>query len=110
MVSEILEKSWVFVNTSSREDLPNFFLEATSRQCAILSSVNPDSFASNFCYHAKYDDFQKGLKWLLKENRWCDLGIKGSKYIGSTFETNIAVDKHIEMYKFLIGNEKRIID
>jgi glycosyltransferase involved in cell wall biosynthesis len=63
--SKILEESWIMVNTATREALPNSFLEAAAHRCAILSLVDPDGFASRFGYHAKDEDFSKGLEFLL---------------------------------------------
>ncbi len=51
----ILEQSWVLVNTAAREGLPTTFLEAAANRCALLSSVDPDGFASRFGYHARGD-------------------------------------------------------
>jgi glycosyltransferase involved in cell wall biosynthesis len=101
-LSEILEKSWIMVNTASREGLPNSFLEAASHQCSILSYVNPDDFASRFGYHAKEDDFEKGLTLLLQQNRWQELGYKGYQFVRSTYATKIAVDKHIGIYELVL--------
>ncbi len=46
--AQVLRDSWVLVNTSAREGLPNAFLEAAANGCAILSEVDPDGFASRF--------------------------------------------------------------
>jgi glycosyltransferase involved in cell wall biosynthesis len=96
--SEVLEKSWVMVNTATREALPNAFLEAAAHRCAILSAVDPDGFASNFGYHAKDDDFSKGLGFLLKDQRWKERGERGYEYVKETFEINRATNQHIAIY------------
>jgi len=101
-LSEILEKSWIIVNTSLREGLPNSFIEAAAHKCAILSSPNPDDFASKFGYWVKDGDFKKGLEWLLENNRWQKLGAHGYQYVESWYENNMAIDKHIEVYKTLL--------
>lgn len=102
--SKILDKSWILVNTSTREGLPNSFLEAAAYRCSILSAVDPDGFASKFGYHAKNDDFKEGLDFLLEQNRWVEKGFKGYEYVKETFELNKAVDKHIHIYEQMLKN------
>jgi glycosyltransferase involved in cell wall biosynthesis len=78
-LSAILDKSWVLVNTSTRECLPVTFLEASAHKCAILSYCNPDGFASNFGFWAQkgdLDDFEQGLRFLLQNNEWKNRGRK----------------------------------
>jgi glycosyltransferase involved in cell wall biosynthesis len=101
--SKILEKSWIMVNTATREALPNAFIEAASHKCAILSHVDPDGFASQFGFHAKENDFEKGIQFLLKNDRWKDRGEKGYQYIKNTFEINRAMENHINIYKDIIN-------
>ena len=77
MHSVILEKSWVMVNTASREGLPNAFLEAAANGCAILSTVNPGQFASDFGCHVEHDRLGEGLEFLLGESKMGrDVGTK----------------------------------
>lgn len=102
-LTEILEKSWVMINTATREGLPNAFIEAASHKCAILSFVDPDNFASEFGYHAEKDDFAEGLKYLLEDNRWKELGETGYTYIKETFELDKSISKHIQIYKEIIN-------
>ena len=100
--SQILEKSWIMVNTASREGLPNAFIESASHSCAILSHVNPDGFASEFGYHAENDEFEHGLNYLLEDNRWKELGGKAYSYIRETFEMDNSIAQHIRIYEDLI--------
>lgn len=102
-LTEILEKSWIMINTATREGLPNAFIEAASHKCAILSFVNPDHFSSEFGCHAEKDDFAEGLKYLLAKNRWKILGEKGYCYVNDTFELNKSIAKHIQIYKEVIN-------
>jgi glycosyltransferase involved in cell wall biosynthesis len=102
--AEILEESWIMVNTATREALPNSFIEAMSRGCAILSAVNPDDVASEFGYHVTDDDFVAGLNILLTEERWKARGRKGYEYALDTFETSHAIGRHIEIYERLVNN------
>lgn len=99
---EILEKSWIMVNTAARECLPVSFLEAAAFKCAILSQENPDNFAENFGYHVKNDDYLSGLKFLLDNNRWIESGEKGYEYVKKIHELNKVIDQHIAIYKKLL--------
>jgi len=101
--SKILENSWVFVNTAVREALPNAFIEAAAHGCAILSSVDPDGFASKFGYYASDDDFKKGLELLLENNLWRMQGERGYAYIRDVFEVNKSIDRHLRIYEKLTG-------
>lgn len=105
--SQILSKSWILVNTATREGLPNSMLEAAAHGCAILSHVDPDGFASNFGYHAANDDFEKGLKWLLDDNRWRERGKAGRAYTFATFELNRALDLHEAAYRHILARDPR---
>jgi glycosyltransferase involved in cell wall biosynthesis len=97
-VSEVLERSWVLVNTSLREGLPNAFLEAAAHGCALLSAVDPDGFASRFGSTAPSGDFVRGLHDLLEGDRWRRLGQRGRQYVRGRFATEVAVERHIEAY------------
>ena len=100
--AKILEESWIMINTSFKESLPISFIEASAYKCAILSYVNPEDFPKNFGYRAKEIDimeFSKGLRFLLENDRWKNLGMQGYEYVKSTFEYNKVIDKHIELYE-----------
>jgi len=100
--SEILGKSWIMVNTATREALPNSFLEAAAHRCAILSAVDPDGFASKFGFHAELDEFADGLRFLLEDDRWRSRGEGGGRYVQETFETEVAMEKHLAVYRSLL--------
>lgn len=101
--SEIFSKSWVLVNTATREALPNSLLEAASHECAILSQVDPDGFASSFGYHAANDDFERGLAWLLEHDRWRERGRAAGAYVRDVFEMDRALDLHEAAYRQLLA-------
>jgi len=107
--SQILEKSWIIVNTATREGLPNSFLEATAHGCAILSAVNPDSFASEFGFHVKDSRFDEGLKYLLKNRKWEEQGNRGRQYVRQTFEQDHAITLHMELYERLINDPLKVV-
>jgi glycosyltransferase involved in cell wall biosynthesis len=100
-LSSILSRSWILINTSAREGLPNAFIEACAHKCAVLSSVDPDGFSSQFGYYSSADDFSEGLEFLLQYNRWKVLGEKGYDYVKNTFTLEKSIDRHINMYSTL---------
>jgi glycosyltransferase involved in cell wall biosynthesis len=104
-LSELLNQSWVFVNTATREGLPNAFLEAASHGCAILSHVDPDGFASDFGYHSARDDFARGLRYLLEEGRWQEQGRRGQNHIRETFALDSAIDQHLAIYQEMVASD-----
>lgn len=101
-LSRILGASWIIVNTSAREGLPNSLLEAAAHRCAILSSVDPDAFATRFGWHAADDDFERGLRWLLADGRWRACGERALGYVAETFATERAVERHLAAYRALL--------
>ncbi len=100
------KESWIMVNTATREALPNSFLESAAAKCAILSHVDPDGFASQFGYHAKNNDFEKGLRFLLEDQRWQKQGEKGHQYVKAVFENEIAMKKHMAIYEELFAQAR----
>lgn len=102
-LSRLLGRSWILVNTASREGLPNSFLEAAAHGCAILSHVNPDGFASDFGYHAAADDFAEGLARLLEGDAWRERGERGRRYVAEHFALERAMDRHEVMYREVVG-------
>jgi glycosyltransferase involved in cell wall biosynthesis len=105
-LSRILRESWIIVNTSAREGLPNSLIEAAAHRCAILSAVDPDGFASNFGWHAHDEDFDRGLHFLLDNNRWRERGLAGWRYVHDTFETTRAVEHHLAAYHGLLRSSR----
>lgn len=99
---EILEKSWIMVNTAARECLPVSFLEAAAFKCAILSQENPDNFAENFGFHVIDGDFHSGLEFLMEDNKWIERGRKGYEYVKETHELNKVVNQHIAVYEEIL--------
>jgi len=106
---DLYNRSWILVNTSAREGLPYTFVEAAARGCSILSSLNPDEFATEFGYYVDDDDFAKGLSWLLENNRWREKGKKGAQYVRKIFSEENSIKLHLKNYKDLLDkNEKEI--
>lgn len=101
-LSRILGASWIIMNTSAREGLPNSMIEAAAHRCAVLSAVNPDDFATSFGYHVRDDDFDTGLRYLLEQDRWRDKGLDAWRYVANTFATEPAIDAHLAVYRELL--------
>jgi glycosyltransferase involved in cell wall biosynthesis len=104
-INEILGKSWILVNTATREGLPISFLEALAHKCAILSSLNPENVTERFGYCVKDNNFVEGLNILLKNDLWMIKGKEGRIYIEENYELNKAIEKHLNIYNELLLNE-----
>ena len=98
----VLAESWIMINTATREAMPNAFLEAAAHGCAILSSVDPDGFASQFGFHAGRDDFGDGLAALLTGDRWRECGRLARQHVSEVFRIERAIDLHLEAYRELM--------
>lgn len=101
-VSDILARSWVLVNTSAREGLPNTYMEAAAHRCAILSAVDPDGFATRFGHHASDGDFEGGLRTLLTDDLWRRKGEAGFSYVNGTYEVRKAIDQQVALYESIL--------
>lgn len=99
---ELLDESWVLVNTSHVECLPVAFLEAAAHRCSILSPHDPDGFATRFGHHVTGDDYESGLRWLLEDERWREKGKEGYRYVSEAHEAGRVVDLHLEHYNRLV--------
>ena len=95
------------MNTSTREGLPNSFLEAAAHGCAILSAVNPDGFASEFGWHVKDDRFALGLQELLHHHHWKEKGLRGQAHVIKTFEITHAIDEHLRRYEQVLSHPRQ---
>lgn len=102
-VSDILSASWVLINTSAREGLPNTYMEAAGHRCAILSAVDPDGFASKFGLHVPNGDFESGLRMLLADDQWRHRGEAGCEYVNQTYEVGKAMDRQVALYEEIVG-------
>lgn len=105
--SEVLERSWVMLNTSIRECLPVAFLESLAHKTPIISGEDPDSLVSRFGVKTgyKYVDYRDGLKKFLSSD-WEKLGEKGRRYVENTHEYWRAIDRHIKAYKDILEGDQ----
>jgi len=98
-LSKILARSWILVNTSVREGLPNSFIEACGHRCAILSSVDPEAFATRFGAFVPERDFATGLRTLLQDDAWRDRGEAGYAYAKANNDAAVSVELHLQVYE-----------
>jgi len=104
--NRLLERSWILVNTSTKECLPVSYLEACAQRCAILSHGNADDFAGEFGYWAEegdLEDYHRGLEFLLENNRWKERGEKGYEYVKNTHEFSRVIDQHLRVYEEVLA-------
>ena len=98
-LSRILSDTWILVNTSAKEALPNAFIEAAAHQCAILSGFDPDGMTSRFGCLVADGDYSRGLRHLLQNDRWRELGRAGQAYARKNFAPDVAIDRHLDLYE-----------
>jgi glycosyltransferase involved in cell wall biosynthesis len=101
-LSRILAKSWILINTSTREGLPTSFLEALAHKCAILSSVNPEKVTSSFGFRVQNDNFAQGLESLLADNTWRKKGQAGYQYVAKHYALEHSINQHCALYERLL--------
>jgi glycosyltransferase involved in cell wall biosynthesis len=101
-MERLLSDTWVFVSTAVREGLPLTFLEAAAYGCPIVSSVDPDHFASKFGTHVHHDDYAGAIRTLLAEGP-LEKGRAAYEYVRETYETSRALRAHVETYEQYIG-------
>lgn len=101
-LSDYYERAWILVNTSAREGLPYTFLEAAGYGVAILSCLDPESFASKFGYYVTNGDFEFGLRYLLEKDRWRKRGEKAMAFVRSTWKEKECIDRHLDLYQHLL--------
>lgn len=106
-ITEYYKKAWIIINTSAREGLPYTFIECLAYECAILSCLNPEEFASRFGYYAKNEDFQNGLDWLLDNDRWRELGRSGANYVRKIFNEENSILQHTMIFRELMTEKPK---
>lgn len=115
---DVLDLSWVMINTSVREGLPASYVESAAHRCSILSAVDADGFASRGGFHVqnenkanehielgglnvRLDDYAIGLEWLLENNRWREMGERGYQYVSKVHNMPKVINQHLDIYSKL---------
>lgn len=107
-LSRYLGRAWILVNTSAKEALPITFIEACAHRCAIVSSQNPDDYASRFGRLVIGDDYAGALHYLLENNRWEGLGKAGYSHVMQNNSLAAATQRHLDIYEKLHVLKPRI--
>lgn len=102
-LSDVLSRSWILVNTSAKEALPNTFIEAAAYRCAILGAFDPDGFTTRFGRLVSDGDYSAGLAYLLDGDRWRGLGEAGHAYAREHFATDVVIGRHIKLYEDVLA-------
>jgi len=103
LLSDLLARCWIIVNSSARESLPTTFVEAAVHGCAILGGINPDSFTEKFGYYVRDGNYEKGLAFLLAENKWLDKGNQAMEQTRTIFSPENSIREHINIYQDILA-------
>ena len=110
-MAKILEKTWILVNTASREGLPMSFLEAAGYSCAIVSGVDPDNFSGRFGLNAINDNYEKAIADIMSDKNVAkEKGRAAREYVLTEYEWNIALDRHIQIYINQLENKTNLFN
>ena len=104
---DLLDRSWILVNTAKREGLPLTFIEAAGRGCAILSRMDPDGFSGHFGQTVIGDGWSDGLAALLSEEIWREKGRWGFEYVKANYSAGKALQDHIRLYESCLSAVRR---
>lgn len=101
---ELLRRTWILCNTSLREGLPRSIQEGLSYGTALLARVDPDRLVTRFGSHVPDGDFQSGLRHLLEDRRWEELGRAGRQHVANTYERKRVLDIHEAIYQAVVDS------
>lgn len=106
---ELIEKAWILLNTSVREGIPVTFLEAMVTKTCIVSSVDPDYYASQFGIPVKNGDYVGAIRMAISDGIHKEKGQKGYEHALAVHEIDKVMKKHVDIYKRIIAlNEAHI--
>ncbi|HPD45956.1 MAG TPA: glycosyltransferase family 4 protein [Anaerohalosphaeraceae bacterium] len=96
----------VLVNTSDSEGFSNAFIEACKWSVPILSlSVNPDNFLTRWscglCCGGDQQRLVEGLRFLLENDRYQELGRNARKYAQANHDITQIVEQYKELFRKL---------
>ncbi|MBQ9334765.1 MAG: glycosyltransferase [Lachnospiraceae bacterium] len=101
----------MFITPSVSDNLPSMVMESLGCETPVLAFDTGGT--SDMLQHqvggyvARYkdtDDFYEGLMWILDHNEANALGKAGRKHMLGEFSYDAVADKHIELYKELLGD------
>ena len=99
-----LSEAWILINTAAREGLPLTFIEVAANGCAILSSCNPDGYASNFGHHVTDGDFARGLDVLLAGDTWRMAGERARAHANREHVSSSAIEHQLSLYETALAH------
>ena len=101
-IGDYFKRAKVLVSTSEAEGFPNVFIQACLHGVPILSlNVNPDDFlirhSCGICCDGRMERLVEGLRFLLENERYVELGRRGWAYA----EQHHDITRIVEQYKDL---------
>ena len=101
-MEKLLGDTWALVSTAAREGLPLSFLEAAAYGCPIVSTVDPDGFATKFGQLVRNDDYETAVRELLADKP-LDKGRAAHAYVRDVYENSNALAAHLREYQRHLG-------
>jgi len=110
-IGSYFQQAKIFVNTSDAEGFPNTFIQACQYGVPILSlNVDPDGFLVEYgcgiCCRGDTDRLVQGLKFLLAENRYVEIGHNARKYVGEKHDITRVAERYKPLLRGLIEKAK----
>lgn len=100
----------IFITPSVADNLPSMVMEALGCETPVLafdtggtSDMLEHQVSGYLAGYKDEDDFYHGLKWIIDNNAGNVLGAAGRKKMLADFSYDTVVDKHIALYKELLG-------
>lgn len=94
--TRIMDRAWVLLNSSVREGLPISFLEAGAHGCSIVSSVDPDNYASRFGAFVRDGNFKDSISALISSEECFVLGRRAHEHMEKFHETGRVMEEHVK--------------
>jgi glycosyltransferase involved in cell wall biosynthesis len=109
-IDHFFAEAKVFVNTSDSEGFPNTFIQACKTATAVLSyTVNPDNFLMQYrcglCGNGTPESLALNLRILLTDDRYCEYGQNGLRYVRQTHNIETLVGKYKELFTELMKRD-----
>lgn len=101
---EIMRESWSLLCTSAREGLPTSFEEAGANSLAIVSSVDPDFWATKFGVKVNDNNFAPAIKEAIEEEYWRTKGNDAYKHTKTTHESSNVGQQYMGVYNSILEN------
>ena len=106
-IDGFFHRAKALVNTSDYEGFANTFIEAGKWSVPILSlNVNPDNFLDKhicgiYC-NGSEDRLAQGLRFLLEQDRYIELGRNGRKYVQGRHDIGRIVEEYKDIFRRMV--------